>query len=166
MTVLWRISNHCDLIGLGGERTNGRWHTSARGKRIIYLSEHPALALIEALANLKGDPALFPGTFQLMKVVGADSIQSETVDSRSLPKQWREDERRTRSIGDSWLKQSDSALLRVPSAPLPESSNFLLNPLHRDAATLNIEWCAWIDYDKRLFHVSAPIWRSTGTPLQ
>ncbi len=42
--ILWRISNHDDLVGLGGEKADGRWHSAARGKRIVYLSEHPALA--------------------------------------------------------------------------------------------------------------------------
>jgi hypothetical protein len=64
--VLWRISSHGDLTGLGGEKTDGSWHTAARGKRLVYLSEHPALALIEALANLQGDPKLFPDTYQLL----------------------------------------------------------------------------------------------------
>ncbi|MEA2543931.1 MAG: hypothetical protein QOH35_5297, partial [Acidobacteriaceae bacterium] len=47
MRLLWRISNHCDLQGMGGEKTDGRWHTAKRGKRIVYLSDYPALALIE-----------------------------------------------------------------------------------------------------------------------
>jgi hypothetical protein len=41
----------------------------------------------------------------------------------------------------------------VPSAPSPESSNYLLNPLHPDARSLVIDWSRWIDYDKRLFHL-------------
>ena len=65
---LWRISRHDDLDGLGGERADGRWHTAAKGKRIVYLSEHPALALIEVLANLKGNPRLFPDAYRLMKI--------------------------------------------------------------------------------------------------
>ena len=54
MRLLWRISNHCDIQGMGGEKSDGRWHTAKRGKRIVYLSDHPAIALIEVLANLKG----------------------------------------------------------------------------------------------------------------
>jgi len=85
--VLWRISNHGDLAGLGGEKTSGRWHTAARGKRIVYLSEHPAVALIEALANLKGDPKLFPDTFQLIRISVADSVSREAVNIHS--NNWR-----------------------------------------------------------------------------
>ena len=60
---LWRISNCCDLEGIGGEKADGRWHTAARGKRILYLSEHPAIALIEVLANLHTNPNLIPETY-------------------------------------------------------------------------------------------------------
>lgn len=107
MKSLWRVSNHCDLSGLGGEKADGRWHTAARGKRIVYLSEHPALALIENMANLKGNPALFPVKYQLLEVeveddaVGAASYiaKEEGVTPRlNKPQSW------TQNDGDSWLK--------------------------------------------------------------
>jgi RES domain-containing protein len=150
---LWRISNHADLTGLGGERTDGRWHTSARGKRIVYLSEHPALALIESLANLKGDPKLFPASYQLMKISVADSVSREALDPNILPPDWLEDIAGTRSTGDFWLANGRSALLAVPSAPSPESLNYLFNPLHADAQGLAMAWQKRIVYDKRLFRL-------------
>jgi len=149
--VLWRISNHGDLAGLGGEKTSGRWHTAARGKRIVYLSEHPAVALIEALANLKGDPQLFPDTYQLIRINVAESVSREAP--LILSKNWREDLVETRSRGDSWLSEGRSALLAVPSGPSPESLNYLFNPLHTDARGLAIEWHKRIGYDRRLFHL-------------
>jgi RES domain-containing protein len=151
---LWRISNHGDLAGLGGEKTNGRWHTAARGKRIVYLSEHPALALIEVLANLKGNPMLFPDTYQLIRISVADSVSMEELVPSILANRWREDIPQTRSAGDSWLAEGRSALLSVPSAPSPESRNYLLNPLHKDARGLAMDWHQRIEWDKRLFHVS------------
>jgi RES domain-containing protein len=153
VNTLWRISKHNDLVGLGGERTDGRWHTVARGKRIVYLSEHPALALIEVLANLKGNPRLFPDTYQLMKVNWSQGVTVNALVPNILESNWRENEKETRAAGDSWLTGSHSALLAVPSAPSPESTNYLLNPVHPDAKNLKIEWCKTIQYDKRLFHL-------------
>jgi len=153
MRLLWRISNHCDLAGIRGEKSDGRWHTAERSKRIVYLSEHPALALIEALANLKGNPRLFPESYQLMKIIVGDTVSTEVLPDGALSHDWREHEAQTRSIGDSWLKQRISALLRVPSVPAPESMNYLVNPLHRDAPGLTVEWCRRTKYDKRLFHL-------------
>lgn len=153
MKLLWRISNHCDLSGVGGEKADGRWHTAARGKRIVYLSEHPALALVEALANLKGNPKLFPQSFQLMKVAMDDSVSTEVLGPHDLPPDWRDDTARTRALGNAWLTRRAAVLLKVPSVVSPESENYLLNPLHPHASGPEIEWCKWIQYDKRLFHL-------------
>ena len=49
-----------------------------------------------------------------------------------------EDEVVTRKVGDAWLKSRRSALARVPSAILPDTLNYLLNPLHPDAARVTI----------------------------
>jgi RES domain-containing protein len=141
------------LTGLGGEKADGRWHTAARGKRIVYLSEHPAVALIEALANLKGNPALFPTGYQLMKVMVEDSVSVEYRAATPQTLAYNEDIAATQGQGDSWLSKGSSALLAVPSIPSPESLNYLFNPLHPDATKISIEWCRWIEYDKRLFQV-------------
>ena len=154
MITLWRISNYGDLNGIGGEKISGRWHTAAPGRRIVYLSEHPALALIETLVNLKGKPGLLPRRYQLMKVAVAGSVSTSQLDMTRLMPGWREDLPQTRAIGDAWLANG-TALLAVPSIPCPEGSNFLFNPLHPDARGAVIEWSRWIDYDQRLFHLSA-----------
>jgi RES domain-containing protein len=153
MRLLWRISNHCDLQGMGGEKSAGRWHTAGRGKRIVYLSDHPALALIEVLANLKGNPEFFPDTYQLMKITVADQLASDALELNRLSGNWRDDADQTKAIGDSWLAAADSALLAVPSVPSPESVNYLFNPLHPDAQGMEIEWCKRIKYERRLFHI-------------
>jgi RES domain-containing protein len=87
MRLLWRISNRCDLQGMGGEKTDGRWHTAKRGKRVVYLSDYPALALIEVLANLKGNPKLFPDCYQLMKITVADQVATSALELHCLFKQ-------------------------------------------------------------------------------
>jgi RES domain-containing protein len=150
--TLWRISNHGDLEGLGGERSDGRWHTAQRGKRIVYLAEHPAVALVEALVNLKGNPALFPDRYQLMKI-SADSVSTTVFPAEVLPAGWRENLKETQLAGNSWLTEASSALLAVPSAPSPESLNYLFNPRHVQGKSVVVEWCRWIQHDKRLFQI-------------
>ena len=63
---LWRISNHADLSGEGGRRVGGRWHE--RGRPVVYLSEHPALALLENLVHLEIDSEDLPSGYQLLTV--------------------------------------------------------------------------------------------------
>src|ERR1700733_4780507 len=114
--LLWRVSNRNDLSGLGGERSDARWHTAARGKRIAYLAEHPAVALIEVLVNLEGDPELFPDSFQLIKVEASENASISALDAGALPANWRDSFAATRAMGDDWLESGRSALLAVPSA--------------------------------------------------
>jgi RES domain-containing protein len=151
--ALWRISNHADLVGLGGERADGRWHSAGRGKRIVYLSEHPALALLEVLANLKGNPKLFPESYQMMQVEVPEDVSSRRVTVASLAADWREDVRGTRAVGDAWLEAGESAILWVPSAVAPESWNVLLNALHAEARMVTVAWARRVGYDKRLFRL-------------
>jgi RES domain-containing protein len=153
VTYLWRISRHIDLEGLGGENADGRWHTAGKGKRIVYLSEHPAVALIEVLANLRGNPRLFPDTYQLLKIGVEDRMVEAAASADTLPEDWREEASTTRQMGDLWLAEGTSTLLAVPSAASPESTNYLLNARHPDAKGLSIVWSRWITYDKRLFHL-------------
>jgi RES domain-containing protein len=138
---------------VGGEKSDGRWHTAERGKRIVYLSDHPALALIEVLANLTGNPLFFPEAYQLMKITVADQVAIDELKLDRLSANWRDEGDQTRSMGDSWLGGAESGLLAVPSVPSPESVNYLFNPLHPDAQRVEIEWCKRIKYDRRLFHI-------------
>ncbi len=153
MSLLWRISRHGELHGAGGELADGRWHTVAKGKRIVYLSEHPALALLEVVANLKGNPHLFPDAYRMMKIDVRASVWSAARECGRLAPDWRNTIDLTRELGDAWLAVRSSALLKVPSAPSPESFNYLLNPLHPDAQGLEVKWTQWVSYDKRLFHL-------------
>jgi RES domain-containing protein len=153
---LWRISNHADLSGIGAEMADGRWHTAAPEKRMLYLAEHPAVALVENLASLDGDPAFFPEHFQLVRIAMQNGPTARELTSKQFVRIDSQNLSSTQAVGDAWLAARSSALLRVPSIPSPESWNYLLNPLHADAAALKIDWARTITYDKRLFHLGGP----------
>jgi RES domain-containing protein len=152
--VFWRISNHANLSGIGAEISGGRWHTPAVGKRVAYLAEHPAVSLIENLVNLRRDGSLYPETFQLLKITANEDMRSMDLTPRQTSEISSMDTSTTQKIGDAWLAAGSSALLRIPSIPSPESWNYLLNPLHPEAASLVIEWARKITYDRRLFHLA------------
>jgi len=151
---LWRISIYASLSGIGAELESGRWHTLAPEKRMVYLAEHPAVALIENLVSLDGDPSFFPEPFQLLRVTAPDTITATRLSARQLAAIDPDDLKTTQTIGDAWLAARTSALFRVPSIPSPESWNYLLNPLHPAASRIKVEWGRLINYDKRLFRVS------------
>ncbi|ADV81003.1 RES family NAD+ phosphorylase [Terriglobus saanensis] len=149
--ILWRISNYDTLDGLGGERADGRWHTAERGKRIAYLAESPALAILETLVNLKGSADLLPDTFQLLEIVMEREIA--IGEAPKLASGWESALTRTQAIGDKWLLGRESALLKVPAAVAPYSFNYLLNPLAPDAGHLKVRRAERVAYDRRLFRL-------------
>ena len=145
---LWRISNHASLSGDGGLYASGRWHS--RGRRVVYLADHPASALVEIMVHLEIDAEDLPTHFQLLGVEVPDGIDIAHVDEADLPEGWRGDAALTRARGDVWLSGNAAAMLRVPSAIVPESANYLLNPAHPDAARIEIASAIRAAFDPRL----------------
>jgi RES domain-containing protein len=134
--VLWRISNHPSLTGEGGLRTPGRWHLT--GSRIVYCAESPAAAILEMLVRAGLAPAASPVHYRLLRIEAPDAISSDTLASTDLDPDWASDVSRTQTIGTVWLATAKTALLRVPSAVAPHTSNVLLNPAHPEAPRLTV----------------------------
>ena len=146
--LLWRISNHATLGGEGGLIASARWHT--QGHPILYLAETPAGALVEVLVHLELNPAHLPRSYKLLKAAAPDDISLLTVAKAELAGNWTEDLLASRSLGDEWLRSRATALLRVPSAIVPETFNLLLNPRHPEAARVRIVSHRDYPWDKRL----------------
>ena len=145
---LWRISNHASLSGDGGLYASGRWHT--RGRRVVYLADHPASALLEIMVHLEIDAEDLPAHYQLLGVDVPDALRMTTLNESELPQDWRQRAAHTRTLGDNWLREAPAALLRVPSAIVPDAGNYLLNPAHADAARVGIASAARAAFDPRL----------------
>ena len=144
---LWRISNHLSLNGAGGRRAPARWHSG--GAPIVYLAASPPGALIEILVHLDIKETTLPPTYTLLHITVPDKLR---ISSLKVPEgdTWKEDEALTRKLGDSWLKSKRSPLARVPSAILPNTFNYLLNPLHKDAHRIRIADSQPAAFDSRL----------------
>jgi RES domain-containing protein len=147
--ILYRISNHSDLTGKGGELAEGRWHTRRTGKRIVYLSDHPALCLLEMLVHTERETDL-PDNFQLLSLKVPDR-RILTLDQSALPRDWPNNRRATQTIGDEWLQARRSVALLVPSALIPNAYNALLNPLVVQAGVLRAELLGRFPIDPRLW---------------
>jgi RES domain-containing protein len=146
---LWRISDHSDLTGGGGLLASGRWHT--RGRRIVYLADHPASALVEVLVHLEVDQEEIPSSYQLIAIDLPDDAAFAVVEPSQLPPDWRDQIQHTRQLGDAWLDENRVPLLRVPSAIIPFATNWLFNPAHREAASARIVEATRVPFDRRLF---------------
>lgn len=143
--ILWRISRHLDLTGRGGILFAGRWHHA--GAPVVYLAGSPAGALIETCVHTSAND--IPPSSTLLKIAGPDLAMDE-IQLATLAQGWQEHVEITRGFGSAWLKRGSSALLRVPSALIPETANYLLNPLQADAVLLKIEESFQYPFDARL----------------
>lgn len=143
---LWRISNYADLTGTGGLRASGRWHS--RGRRIVYLADHPSSALLEMLVHM--DREFLPATYQMLRVAIPSGVETNIVAADELPLDWAERLEVSRRIGDNWLDHGSHPLLRVPSVIVPQAVNYLLNPAHPGAADITIAEIIRAPFDLRL----------------
>jgi RES domain-containing protein len=152
MRTLWRISNHADLGGWGGEKFESRW--SSLGRRVVYLAESPAGAMLEVLVHLKDRDDQLPATFSLLEIESPDdSPAQELLPLAAAP--WKEKPESTRRIGDTWLSSRQAPLARVPSAIMPRTWNYLLNPEHPEASRTLVISVIRERFDNRLFRFGA-----------
>lgn len=148
--IVWRISNHLDLSGAGGGRAAARWHHV--GAPIVYTASSPASGLLEVMVHLElNDLAQLPDTYQLLKIEVPDSLVILELSEADLPADWQSSLEITRTLGDRWLRGFASALLAVPSAIVPYTQNYLLNPAHADARKIEITSHGSYPFDFRLF---------------
>lgn len=144
---LWRISNFRTLSGEGGLLYSARWHNA--GRPIVYLAASPAGAMIEVLVHLELEENEFPPAYTLLRLEAPASIGIEDLHVGSRD-HWKTDLNVSRRLGDAWLKTGKTPLARVPSAILPNTFNYLLNPLHRDAKRVRILSATKASFDRRL----------------
>jgi RES domain-containing protein len=144
--LLWRVSRHRDLSGAGGLHAPGRWHEA--GLPIVYLADTPAGALLESCVHTSANDV--PPRYTLLAISVSDDLSIETVDPGALPLDWANNSEVTREIGSAWLRSQRAALLRVPSALVPSSFNYVLHPLHADAPRLRIESIYEYPFDSRI----------------
>jgi RES domain-containing protein len=77
------------------------------------------------------------------------------IDPGALPKTWAQSPSppSLQKIGDDWVVQGASAVLRVPSAVVQGECNYLLNPAHPDFRRIAVGPRIPVRFDPRLIKV-------------
>src|SRR5271167_2507930 len=114
--VLWRISRHRDLRGIGGLKAGGRWHYP--GQPVVYLAENPASALLEVCVHTAANDV--PPDFTLLRIEGPE-LSFISISESDLPPDWQTRLDVTRDLGTAWLRSGAGCLLRIPSAIVPHT---------------------------------------------
>jgi RES domain-containing protein len=146
----WRLTKTKYLAaawdGEGAKRFGGRWNSV--GVPAVYTSATLALALVETLVHLSSS---------VLPAYSAVPIEIEeslivALDPLVLPANWKDypPPRDTRAIGDQWVSEGRSAVLRVPSVVVPSEFNYVLNLAHPDFAAIKIGRALPFPFDPRL----------------
>lgn len=132
--------------GEGAAVAAGRWNSP--GMRMVYTSATASLAALETLVHL--NPAM-RFNYHLF-TIEFDERLVETNPHTVLPPDWREQPPppSTQQLGDTWIKSSRSAVLKVPSVIIPGESNYLLNTSHPDFKSVRISQPEPFSFDSRL----------------
>jgi RES domain-containing protein len=141
--VLWRLyrrAHGSGLDGIGGLYAQGRWHKL--GSRVVYLGSTASLVVLERLAHL--DPRMLPDDLVLGKFAADLNVEhiDDAIDIHDLTQ--------TQATGLNFMRSGQAAVLAVPSILVPEELNFVLNPAHPAAATLDLLSERDFSFDSRL----------------
>ncbi len=151
MRAAWRLTKTKHLPhafdGEGPRLYGSRWNSP--GRRVVYVSESLALAVLEVLVHLQDTSIL--SAYSIIRV-SFDEALVITVDPSTLPKNWRQSPppTETQAIGDAWIDAGSSAILNVPSAVVESEHNYLINPAHRDFNLVATEPAVPYELDSRL----------------
>jgi RES domain-containing protein len=136
---VWRITHERTLkmafSGDGSTKHGGRWNS--RGYRAVYVADSLALATLEILVH--GVPYETLKRFYSIPAKIPEDLISK-VNQNKLPTNWRKDPppATLQKIGNQWIKDNRSAVLKVPSAVIPVEFNYVINPDHPDVSKIKI----------------------------
>ena len=152
---VWRIydpkasyalhTNFDPLDGQGAALYPGRWNR--KGVRMLYASASPELAMLELLTKLT--PATF-GVRLALEIKLPGDVLTEDAAPAMLKHLLHGEDNDTQSYGSTWVAEERSLVLKVPSAVLPVSANYLVNPLHPQAKRLKTLQQVEVSMDPRL----------------
>lgn len=147
---LWRITReaYSALDGEGARLYGARW--SPRGTPAVYAASHLSLSALEYLVHIDAEDA--PDDLVAIRVSIPDDATELAYGPASLPAGWQQSPSppRCQAIGSAWAKHGKHLLLRIPSVLVPEESNVLMNPMHPDAAKVQVIGSRPFSYDVRL----------------
>ena len=149
---LYRIGQTKYANDLKGSGVDGRWNS--RGQYVIYSGGSLALSCLEKLAHTSGT-SLYAGDFSVTMYRLPDKIKIKEIKIAELIKQnadWTKviNYPYTQAIGDKWLAEWETAVLKVPSAIIDLEYNYLINPTHPDFKQIKIAAVKPFTFDSRL----------------
>jgi RES domain-containing protein len=117
---------------------------------MIYAASSRSLACLENVVH-RHQTGL-SHLFSIMIIECPDILRIETIDISKLPTYWKNfgQMKFTQNIGEHWIRNNRSALLRVPSSIIAEEVNYLINPNHPDFKLIKLLKTHPFVFDERI----------------
>ena len=117
---------------------------------MIYTASNRALACLENVVHRSGEG--LARNFKIMTIQIPDRLKMDEIFLKDLPEQWFEVQNYilTQQLGDKWLENAETSILKIPSAIIPLENNFVLNPFHRDFKNIKIKSVKDFIFDPRI----------------
>ncbi|MCP3944667.1 MAG: RES family NAD+ phosphorylase [Desulfobacteraceae bacterium] len=130
--------------GEGAKLYGGRWNST--GVPIVYTSDSLALCSLEIFVHLPSYKLL--KDFFYIPV----SFDSRLVSEAKLLKGWNERpvSKISQFIGDQWVADKNTPVLKVPSVLIPIGFNYLINFNHPDSKEIKKAKPFPLEFDQRL----------------
>lgn len=140
------LAHRCKSLSASGYP--GRWNS--KGKFVIYTAATRALACLENVVHRSGEGLILD--FKVMEIEISDTIKVIEIPLDQLPIEWHAFQKMVHSqtLGNRWIESMESAVLKVPSAIIPNEVNYLLNPAHPDFKRIKIVSVTDFIFDPRI----------------
>lgn len=138
------------LSGKGASIAGARWNS--KGTEIVYTAQSRALAMAEVAVHLS--IATLPSDFVMITINIPEDVSMQELDSKKLQKGWNvfPPSFTTQILGDQFIRQNESCVIKVPSAVVKGDYNYLINPSHEDFKKISIINQEDFPFDRRIFH--------------
>jgi len=150
--IVYRLSRgkyKNDLSGRGAELAGGRWNS--KGTAMLYTSESIALCTVEIAVHMP--LGIVPADYFLIQIELPKDAAIQELQHEALPADWKSfpHANSTQEIGDNFVLEGEYLVLKVPSATVQGTFNYLLNPRHPSFRDVTITYSTPFEFDKRLF---------------
>lgn len=127
--LVYRIAHKKFTDHLFAPGFSGRWNGA--GKKVLYCSESIPVAFLESMVRRQG--VGFNHDYNIVVIDIPDDLIVRTIDPADLKPGWRDfhDYTVCQEIGNAWYDKFDAPVLKVPSAVLVQSSNYVIHAQHK-----------------------------------
>ncbi len=147
--IIYRITKRkraSDIHGTGAALYPGRWNK--KGSPVLYAGETKEIALLEIIVHA---PPMFLPDLDILTIEIPDNSITEIKES-DLPSNWFRYPAPSilAEIGEQWLTHGHTLALKVPSAIITTSFNYVLNCNHKEYHKVKVLDHKQFRFDPRL----------------